>query len=303
MTRRLLSLLLIVLLLPSGALAASRQYIIPDSDTRYLSESELWEWDYESLGYIFNEIFARHGYNFVIGSCFYNYFNSRPWYTPNADPDNSRACYPKLNNVEWANERLCKEVRETMRNRKTTNPGGMHYLDYIETKSFDVLSGFTYANLPGNQKWPVYAAPNPSAWRGANGKAAVSTNGSVYVAGWENGWLLLMYATNNGAVRVGYANGSGIKGKVNVPQLQFSYATVTCVQDASLTDDPATASTALRQLRAGDVVTYLTSYQNRFDWAYVETTVNGQAFRGFIPLSALDMGMGLTENEDVADNG
>ena len=35
-------------------------YIIPDSDSRLLTEDELWDWQYEALGYIYNEIFARH---------------------------------------------------------------------------------------------------------------------------------------------------------------------------------------------------------------------------------------------------
>ena len=55
--------LIVALLLPACSLAAD-YYIIPDSDTRLLSEHELWDWDYESLGYILNEIFARHGFNF-----------------------------------------------------------------------------------------------------------------------------------------------------------------------------------------------------------------------------------------------
>ena len=116
-----------------------RQYIIPDSDSRSLTEEELWSWDYESIGF-FNEIFARHGYCFEAGGKYDNYFRSRPWYTPNANPDNSRACYPQLNAVEWSNEKLCKEVRASMRALHTSNRQGKHYLDYVTTDAFDVLS-------------------------------------------------------------------------------------------------------------------------------------------------------------------
>ncbi|MBQ9307848.1 MAG: YARHG domain-containing protein, partial [Clostridia bacterium] len=34
-------------------------YLIPDSDTRVLTKEEIWKWDYESLWYLINEIFAR----------------------------------------------------------------------------------------------------------------------------------------------------------------------------------------------------------------------------------------------------
>ena len=121
MNKRFLALLLALMLLaaalPMGALAAQkkRAYIIPDSDTRLLTYEELWQWDYESIGYIFNEIFARHGYNFIPGNQYDNYFRTRPWYTPNADPDNSAACYSQLSDVEWQNERLCKDVRAEMK--------------------------------------------------------------------------------------------------------------------------------------------------------------------------------------------
>ena len=131
----------------------------------------------------------------------------------------------------------------------------------------------------------------------------VSTNGSVYVAGWESGWLLVMYQTNNNAVRVGYVR--DVKGKVNAPNLQFVYQSVAVSEAANLTDDPSTSYTTICQLRAGDMVTYLTGYQNRQDWAYVQTTINGQTVRGFIPAYVLGVG---AEKDDAGagypeDNG
>lgn len=301
MKKRILCLLMILLvLLPSFALAG-RQYIIPDSDKRELTWDELWGWDYESLGFILNEIFARHGFNFIVGEKFYNYFTSRPWYTPNANSNNSQACYPKLSALEWQNEQLVKEVRAEMRAQKTTNPSGKHYLDYIEG-NFDTLTGFTLGKFKTGQKLNVYSAPSAASYRAANGKASVSTNGAVYVAGWENGWLLVMYLTNNNSVRVGYVDGNSIKGTVNAPALDFAYEDVTVLQNVSLTDDPAATMSAIVNLRAGDKVTYLASYQNRNSWAYVETTVNGQTVRGFVRSDLLDYQGDLDENETVGQD-
>jgi len=285
----LLVLILTLSFLPgsTGAATKRRAYIIPDSDIRLLTREELWQWDYESIGFIFNEIFARHGYNFIPGEKYDNFFRTRPWYQPNADPDNSAACYPQLNSVEWANERLCKDVRAEMRIMGTTNPSGMHYLDYVENGYMDVLSGFELIRLKSGQKLNVFSAPSENSWRGAKGKAKVSTNGSVYAAGWVDGWLLIMYETNNGAVRVGYIH--NIKGTVDAPYLSFSCTPMKLIGDCALTDDPATQSSSIRSLSAGEEVIYLSGFQNaRGSWAYVETTAEGKTVRGFIPMKVLE---------------
>ena len=109
--KRLVSLFLVIALAGSLAVSAAlgdSMYIIPDSDTRKLTEEELWEWDYESLGYILNEIYARHGYDFGAGEKYENYFSTLPWYTPNESDDNNQACYGQLNSTEWYNEALIK---------------------------------------------------------------------------------------------------------------------------------------------------------------------------------------------------
>ena len=104
-------------------------------------------------------------------------------------------------------------------------------------------------------------------WRGASGKACVSTNGNVLAAGWENGWLLVMYETNNGSVRVGYVSGQDIKGAVPMnTYLTFEYTTAQVVSDCQLTDDPARCYASVTSLRAGDTVTYLTTYFNNSAW-------------------------------------
>lgn len=297
MWKKILAVALLLALMPTAALA-SGQYIIPDSNTRYLTRQELWEWSYESLGFILNEIFARHGYNFEVGKKYYNYFGDRPWYTPNQDPDNRRACYPKLSSLEWSNERLVKDVRQEMRDQNTKNSKGKNYLDYIED-SFDVLSGFFPVEMKANQKFPVYSAPSAQSYRGAGGKASLSTNGAVYAAGWEDGWLLVMYLTNNGSVRVGYVDGAKIKGKpAGLPSLDFEGIPMTLQSAAQLTDDPAMGSSVIARLPAGGQLTYLTEYQNRYAWAYVETTLEGELVRGFVQADALGLSPDLGVVED-----
>ena len=278
--------LIVALLLPACSLAAD-YYIIPDSDTRLLTEYELWDWDYESLGFILNEIFARHGFNFEAGGEYYDYFNAQEWYQPNANPDNQKACYPQLSEIEWKNEAMVKEVRKQKADMNAYNFGPRNYLDAMN--GIYPLPLFHFVYLPEGQSLAVYSAPGYDSFRGANGKAAVGTSsGDISVSGWEDGWLLVCYRVNNGAFRVGYVDGGSMNWTVPAPRLTFQYTEKTCVRNASLTDDPELSFTPLCRIEAGKKITLLGQYHNHDDWAYVETEINGQPVRGFIPLDTLE---------------
>ena len=135
--RRILALLLVLLLLPAAALA-ERMYILPESDTRLLTWDEVAAWDYESLGYAFNEIFARHGYDFIPGGEYEYYFETKPWYVANGTNNNQRDCYSKLNRTEWLNYELIKDVRAY---KKAYGDSGLSIWDAFST-GFDTLQGF-----------------------------------------------------------------------------------------------------------------------------------------------------------------
>ncbi len=102
-----------MLLLCAGAVPAallclaSNFYIFPDSNRRRLTEDEVW-WQYDVLGYAFNELFARYGRPFIAGQKYDVYFRCQTWYQvdPHYPGDG-----PVLNNIEWANYRLIKDVR------------------------------------------------------------------------------------------------------------------------------------------------------------------------------------------------
>lgn len=284
--RRIALALVVALLLPACSLAADC-YIIPDSDTRLLSESELWEWDYESLGFILNEIFARHGYNFKEEGKYYDYFMAQDWYSPNADLDNQKACYSQLSVIEWKNEALIKDVRRQKAALNAYNFGPRNYMDAMN--GIYPLPTFRFVSLPEGQSLAVYSAPGYDSFRGANGKAAVGTSsGDIRVSGWEDGWLLIRYRINNGVFRVGYVDAASMRWTVSAPRLTFQYTERTCAKSASLTDDPELSFTPLCRIEAGETITLLAQYHNYDDWAYVETQINGQTVRGFIPLDALE---------------
>ncbi len=82
------------------------EYIIYDSDCRYLSASELSYYTSEELGYIRNEIFARHGYVFK-QTKYKNYFNSMSWYYPDYSYSGNLST---LNSYEYYNVELIKDL-------------------------------------------------------------------------------------------------------------------------------------------------------------------------------------------------
>ncbi len=269
-------------LLPMGA-GASNFYIIPDSDRRYLTEEELWEWQYTALGFILNEIFARHGFPFDPDGNYYDYFNAQSWYQE--DPDFT---YSRVNSIEWHNERLVKQVRQQMRDLDTKNPDGKP-LPNVEPALYNIPDEFVeYVFTPG-QRLNVYTGPGAEYVRAANGKAMASTNGTVYVYGWENGWLMVLYRVSKGGARIGFVKGTQIKGDVYADYLQFGYQSATVLRNCSITDDPVSAYTPLAPLRKGDIVTYLCTLHNSNGWAYVEAETNAGLVRGCIPLDALAM--------------
>lgn len=155
---------------------------------------------------------------------------------------------------------------------------------------FDVLQGFEYAKIPAGQLLPVHTAPSENSKRGLDNRAAVSTNGNIYAAGYEGGWLLIMYEADqgdySGSVHVGYVH--NVKGAPNLPRLNFAYEDATVNRRVQLTDDPARTFITLATLKKGDKVTYLSTFYNRYAWDYIEIEIDGAPVRGFVESGSLD---------------
>ena len=71
--------------LGSGEDTYDRDYILPDSDTDYISVSEIEGMSKEKLTLALNEIYARYGLMFNTTSI-QKYFNSKDWYVPSIKP-------------------------------------------------------------------------------------------------------------------------------------------------------------------------------------------------------------------------
>jgi len=84
--------------------SGDNSYIVPDSDTRRLTKSELEGFSSNTLALIRNEIYARHGYVFQKQK-YRDYFGSKLWYYPDPDFDGSG-----LNSIETYNVELIKSM-------------------------------------------------------------------------------------------------------------------------------------------------------------------------------------------------
>ena len=147
---------------------------------------------------------------------------------------------------------------------------------------------FATCTLTSGQSLPVYTAPNAAGPRADSGTAQLTLTESLYAAGFDGQWLLVMYRNQNQMTRVGYVNAFQLQGTLpNLQSLAFSQEKAMVICRTSVTSDPMEQTDALVMLNAGDSVTWLANLTLNGEWAYVETMYNGAPVRGFIPLSAL----------------
>ena len=299
LTKKLLcAVLVMIIALPVMLLAANAevQYIFPTSNTKHLTWDEVEAWNCNALLIGFNEIWARHGYVFKAGGACDRWFSQQDWYHPISSGTNEKNVLPKASQLEWDNYHLIKDVMAYKRAYGLENEGKKLP---SPPQKIDLLSGFEYVDLKTGQKLDVYSAPSSNSWRGANGKASVSTNGRVYAYAKENNWMMIMYETNasENAVRVGWVNLSQVSGKVpSLPNASFGAVPMNVSQAIQVTDDPV-GLTSMTTLPAGTQVTWLSSfYSNTYFWDYIEFTLNGQRARGFILSGILQ-----TEDTDSDD--
>lgn len=84
-------------------------YIMPYSDSTYLSTSDISQYNKSTLALIRNEIYARHGYVFN-NDPFKSYFNSKSWYHPNPSFKGDDS---ELNEYEIKNVQTIKSIENS----------------------------------------------------------------------------------------------------------------------------------------------------------------------------------------------
>ena len=90
------------------------------------------------------------------------------------------------------------------------------------------------------------------------------------------------YQFGVGKYRIGYMDSGFVPAGVSVPALTFMYEPVQVVSKAYLTDDPIIGTNRewITTIPVGTTVQLLGFLSH--NWAYIETTHQGQPIRGFI---------------------
>ena len=86
-----------------------KQYILPESNSRYLTVEDLKGLTAKELSYARNEIFARHGRKFN-NAGLQEYFNSKSWYKGKYSPEEYSSLGDILNDYERKNLKLISQV-------------------------------------------------------------------------------------------------------------------------------------------------------------------------------------------------
>ena len=114
-------------------------YVIEDSNTRYLTEEDLSNYTKAELGLIRNEIFARYGYVFTTEP-YKTYFSSKNWYKPD---ERVEANTELLNEVEKANIELIQSMESgsnTTESEKNIEPISYDYVTTYEEIYYNVYT-------------------------------------------------------------------------------------------------------------------------------------------------------------------
>ena len=165
--------------------------------------------------------------------------------------------------------------------RELINVVAPQFVDY-ELYSADEMPGDA-----GAATVPVYSAPGDGSVRFADGKASVDLRSPFTLLGFtpDGEWALISYEISAQASRIGYISGELLDGLSQRSTLSLASLPVSVTQDTCLTDDPDVSQAARMQLKAGDSATLLALHGPWY--AYVETMLEGQAVRGFVPRACL----------------
>ena len=181
--------------------------------------------------------------------------------------------------------------------------GAIREMDSILWPQFEEIE-LMDEEMPGDagaSTVPGYSAPSESSVRFAKGKASVNLRepAKFYGLMQDGNWALIEYEVSDRTSRFGYVKRSDLPSsmtwKYNISSIDVP---VTVTQDTFLTDDPNVSQYQQMTLNAGSSVRLLGKYREWY--AYVETTLDGKAVRGFVPRACLRWPMPTEEAPEAA---
>lgn len=292
-----LFLALLMLCAACTASACGTFVLIPDSDTRLLTEAEVSGYCYDTLGYVEGEILARHGWHFDPESRYIDHFENINYLEPHdsgfpyreapADVTNE-AILAGLSDIERQNLEL---VQRVIAEKIQYNDRSGFYESWCCEESTEWYNrfcdheGVDYLNLPRNLSIPVYSGPGRHYLRAEGGAAALNSNQEIFAYGFDGEWLLVVYQADplSWQNRYGYIHrddhGRDLLPAICRPgerdeddnafcsdhavllgQLDFTAEPLTLPVNVTLTDDPVNSEAPLARLDAGETVTVLYTF-------------------------------------------
>ena len=146
---------------------------------------------------------------------------------------------------------------------------------------------FKKKSFVGGQMLPVYSGPGYEYPR-PTGYAKVSTNDTIWMAGRKGSWALVMYQKSKGGFRVGWIDASKLQYTLGGRSVHLTNRSAKIMTACDLTDDPKNRSYTLAKLTSGESVTFLASYYDHIQWAYIEVWADAPIC-GFVPMSNIDI--------------
>ena len=158
--------------------------------------------------------------------------------------------------------------------------------------SMPFLTG-NVGQFPRGKTYAVYRGPGREYGRSANGKASVSTNGTIWIYGIRGDWMLISYGISGGRTRYGWISTTGLSAPLigSCPELVFPgddgtdhvYATVKT--NARMTDVPGSDKDFIYPLLPGDSVHLLAEMNGR---VLAEIYAYDEPYWGFVRWDDLD---------------
>lgn len=321
MKRSFAALLCCLMLLTAAAASACGSYVlIWDSSDRLLFEEEVRGYHWDTLGYVHNEILARHGYHFLPGSRYKAHFEYIGYvdlhdvgfpYEEAPESVTNEEILAGLSDIERQNIELITRIRrEKYDDHDNSGFFASWTCDDGDGPCVPFVGEPSWVNMPINLRLPVYSGPGEDYLRGDDG-CAFAPSDDLLAYGFDGDWLMITYIVDPDRLqrRVGYVHKDTFRRELNHPEcasteigylqhnlilpLDFTAAPRTLAEDTVLTDDPMSTLNPLASLKRGETVTLLATFMQEkdirgavTDWAYVEY-VGEQPMRGFVPLQAL----------------
>ncbi|MBQ8653741.1 MAG: hypothetical protein IJ507_02295 [Clostridia bacterium] len=166
-------------------------------------------------------------------------------------------------------------------------PDAVH-MNRMSSMLHEVFNSTVQVTKTDKSKQAVYSAPDKKAFRAAKGKAVVSLkslDGLTLLGRW-NGWDAVEYEVSARTSRIGYIQGGHIHDGYSWDE-EFCAIPAVAAEDTFITDDPGVSQYPTAELARGMEVTLLGRYGQYY--AHVETTIDGQPARGFVPLRSLEV--------------